>query len=104
MTRHIMSYSYKKHIQITLLSAFVILSLTACSDDSHEERIELGEVPADIVAIVQNSLPGITLTRAEKRQKDHAIVYEMEGKLIDGKEYEMKISDTGTIIKIKLED
>ncbi len=53
---------------------------------------------------MQNTLPGISLTEAEKETKDDSVIYELEGKLINGKEYEIKIAADGTIIKIKLED
>ncbi len=71
-------------------------------DDDIE--IPLSEVPANIIKTVQNSLPGISLTEAEKEVKDGAVIYELEGRLINGNEYEIKISDDGTIIKIELED
>lgn len=86
---------------ITMLSA---LALTACFDTSSETEIKMTEVPTNIINIVQNTLPGISLTEAEKEVKDETVIYELEGKLINGKEYEIKIAEDGTIIKIKLED
>lgn len=89
------------------LSAIAILStaaLTACFDKSDEVDIPVSEVPANIITIVQNTLPGISLTEAEKCVKDDSVVYELEGKLINDKEYEIKIAADGTIIKIELED
>ena len=71
-------------------------------DDDIE--IPLSEVPANIIKTVQNSLPGISLTDAEKEVKDGVVIYELEGRLINGNEYEIKISNDGTIIKIELED
>ncbi len=94
-------YSYLKQSAIILLSA---ASLVACSDKSDEIEIAVTDVPADIVAIVQNALPGISLSEAEKEIKDGRVIYELEGKLINGKEYEIKIAEDGSIIKIKLED
>ncbi len=86
---------------LVILSAF---SLTACFDNDKEEDIALSDVPVNIIEIVQNALPGISLDEAEKKIKDESVIYELEGKLLNGKEYEIKISDDGTIIKIKLED
>lgn len=94
-------HSYLKQSAIILLSA---ASLVACSDKSDEIEIAVTDVPADIVAIVQNALPGISLSEAEKEIKDGRVIYELEGKLINGKEYEIKIAEDGSIIKIKLED
>ena len=86
---------------LVILSAF---SLTACFDNDEEEDIALSDVPVNIIEIVQNALPGISLDEAEKKIKDESVIYELEGKLLNGKEYEIKISDDGTILKIKLED
>ena len=91
----------------TKLSAIAFSSaivLSACVDKSNEVEIPISEVPASIITIVQNTLPGISLTEAEKETKDESVIYELEGKLINGKEYEIKIAEDGTIIKIELED
>ena len=93
--------NYLKTILITLLA---VTSLSACFDDDKETDIPLTEVPTNIVNIVQNTLPGISLTDAEKELKGDVTIYELEGKMINGDEYEIKINDSGTIIKIKLED
>jgi len=87
----------------TAVIAMLALSLlNACSDN--EIDIPLSEVPGDIITIVQNTLPGISLTEAEKEVSKDGVIYELEGKLIDGKEYEIEITESGTILKIELED
>jgi len=86
-------------------SAIAILTVSlvsACSDK--ETDISLSEVPGNIITIVQNTLPGISLTEAEKEVNKDTVIYELEGKLIDGKEYEIEITESGTILKIELED
>ncbi|MBT8119282.1 MAG: hypothetical protein KJN89_06145 [Gammaproteobacteria bacterium] len=91
----------------TKLSVIVLssaIALSACSDKSNEVEVPLSEVPANIITIVQNTLPGISLSEAEKETKDDTVIYELEGKLINGKEYEIEIAADGTIIKIELED
>lgn len=92
---------YIKTSCLTILSTF---ALTACSEKDNETDIPLSEVPLNVISIVQNTLPGISLTEAEKEVKSDITIYELEGKLISGEEYEIKISDTGTILKIELED
>jgi len=84
--------------------ALLLTTLIACSDKSGEIEISVSEVPASIITPVQNILPGISITEAEKEVKNNIIIYELEGKLINGKKYEIKISEDGTIIKIELED
>ena len=87
------------------LAAIALLSsllLSACFDKSRD--IPLPEVPANIVNIVQNALPGISLKEAEKEIRGETVIYELEGVLLNGKEYKIKIAADGTIIKIKLDD
>lgn len=89
---------------ILLATALLLASqITAC-DSKKEEDITLNQVPANIVEIVQNTLPGISLTEAEKETKDDTVVYELEGKMLEGHEYEIKVREDGLIIKIELED
>ena len=91
-------------LKISAITILSILSLSACSDKDNDVEIPLSEVPASIITIVQDILPGISLTEAEKEVKENTAIYELEGKLSNGKEYEIKISENGTIIKIELED
>ena len=91
-------------IKTSLMITLTALVLTACNDDDDKDDIALTEVPANIVTIVQDTLPGITLKSAEKEIKHGIVIYELEGSLINGNEYEIEISETGTVIKIELED
>ena len=79
------------------------LILNACADKKDTD-IPLSEVPSNIISIAQNTLPGIALDEAEKHVKKGVIIYELEGKLISGEEYEIEITESGTIIKVELED
>ncbi len=92
------------YLKIPTIAALSIMTLSACSDIDNDIEIPLSEVPASVITIVQNTLPGITLTEAEKEHKDGSVIYELEGKLINGKEYEIEITESGTILKIELED
>lgn len=95
-----MQNTLKNFTIITLLAT----TLIACSNKSDEIEIPVSETPTNIITLVQNILPGISITKTEKGIKRDAVIYQLEGKLINGKEYEIKISEDGTIIKIKLED
>jgi hypothetical protein len=90
-----------------LKPSMIILSaaigLSACNGNE-EVDIPVSEVPSSIINVVQSALPGIKLSGAEKETKDNGVIYELEGKLINGKKYELKIAADGTIIKIKLDD
>lgn len=90
--------------KLSVIALSSAIALSACSDKSNEVEVPLSEVPANIITTVQNTLPGISLSEAEKETKDDTVIYELEGKLINGKEYEIEIAADGTIIKIELED
>jgi len=85
-----------------IFSALALLS--ACDEDDNERKIPLSEVPSNIINIVQNTLPGIALKEAKIEVEDGVNVYDLEGKLINGDEYEIEITESGTIIKIELDD
>ncbi len=93
-----------KHLKLPVIAILSVATLTACSDKDNEVEIPLSEVPVDIITIVQDTMPGISLTEAEKEIKHDTVIYELEGKLLNGREYEIKIAEDGTIIKIELED
>jgi len=87
---------------VFILSTLALLS--ACNDDDNERDIPVSEIPSNIINAVQNTLPGIDLKEAEVKQKDGVNIYELEGKLINGNEYEIKITESGKIIKVELDD
>ena len=94
----------KSYIKKSFYAILALTFLNACSDNNNEVEIPLSEIPPNIINIIQNTLPGFSLTEAEKQIKKDTVIYELEGKLIDGKEYEIEITKSGTIIKIELED
>ena len=92
------------HFKTSAIALLLTLTLSACSDKDNDVDIPLSEVPDNIITIVQNTLPGISLTEAEKEVNKDVVIYELEGKLINGKKYEIEITESGTILKIELED
>lgn len=94
----------KNHSTLAVITMLTLTLLTACTNKGDDTEILLSEVPADVIAIIQNILPGISLSEAEKEIEDEVIIYELEGKLTHGKEYEIEITESGEIIKIELED
>lgn len=86
----------------TLITLAAAGMLAACSDEENE--VPINQVPPNLISIVQNALPGIVLDEAEKCSRHDEITYKLEGKLINGKEYEIKITESGTIVKIELDD
>jgi len=99
-----METKMNNYLKISTIAVISTMTLSACSDKDNEIEIPLSAVPASVITIVQNTLPGISLTEAEKEVKDDTVIYELEGKLINGKEYEIEITEDGTILKIELEE
>ena len=92
----------KNSIKATLITLTAAVTLVACNDE--ENDIAVSEVPPNVISVVQSALPGIVLDEAEKCMKHEEPTYKLEGKLINGKEYEIKITESGTILKIELDD
>lgn len=92
------------YIKPAFIIALSLTSLSACFDKDNDTEIPLTDVPANIINIVQNTLPGISLTEAEKSTHNDSVIYELEGNLISGEKYEIKITESGSIIKIELDD
>jgi uncharacterized membrane protein YkoI len=93
----------KFYLKMFIVTLLAMSFLSACTD-SGTENISLSEVPDNVIEVAKTTLPGITLKKAEREIKDHIMVYELEGKLDNGKEYEIKITETGTLIEAELED
>lgn len=94
-------------------SAFLLIALTtgllaACNDKDDDKPIAPSALPPAVVKTVQNALPGFNIEEAEienPAQTDPAKrEYEVEGKTLEGDEYEAEIFGDGRIKKIKLED
>lgn len=98
------TYKNTPRLASLLIIGTAAISLSACFDKESEVDVPLNEIPTNIINVVQTVLPGIALSEAEKETKGESVVYEMEGKLINGKKYELKIAADGTIIKIELDD
>jgi len=94
---------FMRSLKPSIIIISAVIGLSACNG-KEEVYIPVSEVPASIINVVQTALPGINLSAAEKETKDNSVSYELKGKLINGKKYELKIADDGTIIKIKLDD
>lgn len=103
LTAKVSNEMKKYYLQISVATLLMIILQSACTDEG-AEKIPLSEIPENVMDIVQNTLPGITLKKAEREIKDHTLIYELKGKLDNGNEYEIKITDTGTLVEVELED
>ncbi len=89
---------------LAIITTLTLILLSACSAENNHVDIPVSKIPANVISVIQNALPGISLTEAEKKLKGDIAIYELEGKLINGTEYEIKITESGEIIKIERED
>ena len=88
--------------RLIMLSLMLALSGAACS--SGEQEITIDQVPPAITDRIQQVFPDFTAHEAERYIRDQKTIYEIEGNSSDGLEYEIEISESGTIIKIELGD
>ena len=82
--------------------ALLTCSVAQAAEDK-EEDVPLDKVPQVVKDAAAKAVPGIKLTEAEKEIKGSNVIYELEGKVGD-KEYELKITSTGKVLKVELED
>jgi hypothetical protein len=68
-----------------------------------KEKVALADLPVAVKEAAEKAVPGIVLTEAEKKVKGAETVYEVEGKVGD-KQYELKITPEGKVLKTKVED
>jgi hypothetical protein len=68
-----------------------------------DEKVALDQVPAAVKDAAVKAVDGLILTEAEKEVKNGgAVVYELKG-TASGKEYEVKVSADGKVLKAKEE-
>ncbi len=92
-----------KHILILLQLLVLMLFGATVALPQTDREIPLSEVPPEILAAAQDTLPGIVFTEAEVEKTDKGLVYELEG-TVDGKEFEIEISADGEVLEIESED
>jgi hypothetical protein len=90
-----------------LVLALAVAGSALCAEKKKEKeeegvKVALGEVPQAVKDAATNAVKGLTLTKAEKEEKNGAVVYELEGTASD-KEYEVKVSADGKVLKVKEE-
>jgi hypothetical protein len=69
-----------------------------------EEKIALDQLPAAVKKAAEGAVKGLVIAKAEKVTVDGSMFYEVEGKAADGKEYEVKVSPDGKVMKVEQED
>lgn len=63
-------------------------------------KIEVSELPAELLSIVTNAVPGIQLEGAERKERDGRVYYDVAGKRVDGSEVELDLLQEGEGFRI----
>ena len=97
-----------KSINLLTIITAIIFSTTLIpvyGDDDHDgsKTITAAAVPALVMNAAKKAVPGIKITRAEKEKNDDQTIYELKGNAA-GKEYEIKISAQGKVLKAEGDD
>jgi len=85
-----------------LVLALAVAGSALCAEKKQDEKIPLADVPAAVKDAAVKAVDGLTLTEAEKEVKNGAVVYELKG-TASGKEYEVKVSADGKVLKTEEE-
>jgi hypothetical protein len=100
--------------------AAAALMLTGCSGEGDEAAAGNGvlppgpatainemaadAVPANVQALATQTIPGMTIAEAERKERDGRVYYDVEGKRPDGSEVELDILEEGgklTVVEIQ---
>lgn len=95
-----------QNIYKTVMLLVIFMLLVACSIDAlayEEKEILLSQVPANILAAVENAVPGINIQKAKIEETGSGLIYELAGPA-DGKRYEVEVSPDGEILEKEFEN
>jgi len=85
-----------------ILSAVVIIPVYGDDDHGNSKIIPTTEAPSLVMDAAKKAVPGIKITSTEKEKNDNKTIYEIKGNVAN-KEYEIKISSQGKVLKTEVE-
>ncbi len=89
-------------MKVSHVFAAVLVGLAGCSEPHEPDvPVTIEQVPANLVKIANEKLPGIKFDSAYKGKKDGKEIYEIRGKGKDGKTREVEVFADGTLIEIE---
>jgi hypothetical protein len=83
-------------VSILIVSGSVLIARILETD----EKIPLSKVPKIVLESLDKALPGIIITESGIEKTYKGVVYEFEG-VLEGKEYEIEISEKGKVLEIE---
>jgi hypothetical protein len=96
----------KSGLLCALMMLFAALSLGLANDEKEEKEekaIELSDCPKAVQKTLKREANGSELEEITKEEEDGKTVYEAEVE-IDGKDYEIEVTEDGTLLSKELED
>ena len=70
------------------------------SEKKKEEKIAVEEIPANVMEVINRVVPGGTINKAEKREKEGKITYKVK-KVVEAGEYEIKVTADGVLEEVE---
>ncbi|MCK5565852.1 MAG: PepSY domain-containing protein [Planctomycetes bacterium] len=96
----------KKHfkvISLIILVAAIICVIAYAGEHGKDEDLSLDQVPAAVKATIVEQAQDGEIKEIELEDEDGELLYEAKV-VIDGQEYELKISPDGTLLSKEVED
>jgi hypothetical protein len=85
---------------MTILAG-VMLIAAGCGEVGEDDvPVPLDQVPASVVKIAEETLPGLKFDSAYKETKDGKEVFELRGKTKEGKIRDVEITADGKVIEV----
>lgn len=93
----------KNWVLAAVLSAALAGGCEGFGGGKHEVKITMEQVPAAVKATFDREAKGGKITELEKEVEKGKTVYSADI-TVDGKQYDVKVADDGTLLKKKLEE
>lgn len=94
-------------LSLSLPSAYLVAGENGkCgkAEEKAEVQITLQDLPAAVLATLNNEVAGGTIQSIEKDEEDGVVVYSADITKTDGKQYDVEIAADGNLIKCELEE
>jgi len=87
-----------------IISVFLFVLNCSLSIAGEETVIPLNEVPENLLAVAKKLLPGAVFKTADiEKETDGTVVYEIQGKLGNGRKVEVDVLENGDIQEFEVE-
>ncbi len=98
------NYRYVKRLCDRAFSLMEMSPPEFSADEEEDEvDVDVSDVPANVMAVLQKELPGAVVEAAELETEDGVRQYELKV-VHDGKRYEVEITPDGRVIEVEAED